>query len=82
MGPSAQPPTFFFKVLNADSFSIIVPTILEADTDEEEILLGKEQLRKDLHQEIALYAGKLDTPGDYVNLLPEVDAKRQSKPIL
>jgi hypothetical protein len=56
-----------------------VPAILEEDTDEEELLLGRKMLRGELCKEIAFFTGKLESPGKYSNLLPEVDSKRQAK---
>jgi hypothetical protein len=69
----------YYVDFDTDSFSNIVPVIQEEDTDEEELLLGRKMLRGELCKEIAMFTGKLESPGKYSNLHPGVDAKRQAK---
>ena len=53
----------YYVDFDTDSFSNIVPVIQEEDTDEEELLLGKKMLRDELCKEIAMFTGKLESPG-------------------
>ena len=62
-------------------FSIIVPTTLQDDTDEEELRSQRLHMRTELLKGIAAYAGKFDNPGFYANLPSEFDSQRQARDI-
>jgi hypothetical protein len=61
--------------------SVIVPSTLEDDTDEEELQSHRLKMRTELLKGIAAYAGKFDTPGFYANLPSEFDSQRQARDI-